>query len=172
MTLGDFNRDGKLDLAASVGSTGTDILLGNGDGTFQTPYAVPGAAAGFLQALDFNRDGKIDLAVEAGTLSIFLGNGDGTFQPAITGPSGLAGTPWFSDINRDGKLDFLALDAQANLAVALGNGDGTFQPLTIYYSNFSACCQYAAVDLNGDKYLDLVLAGIQSVEVLLNTKGN
>src|SRR5207248_1083299 len=80
---GDFNRDGKLDLACtSYSSNKIAILLGNGDGTFQNEvdYAVgPGADA--IAVGDFNRDGKLDLAVtDNNGVSILLGNGDGSFN--------------------------------------------------------------------------------------------
>src|SRR5580698_4753354 len=66
IAVGDFNKDGKLDLAVSnynngsVGSVG--IFLGNGDGTFQpeVDYAV-GSGPVVVMAADFNRDGNLDL---------------------------------------------------------------------------------------------------------------
>jgi hypothetical protein len=68
--LGDFNRDGRVDLAvADFGSESVSILLGNGDGTFGAPHNF---AVGYLPnnaaVGDFNGDGKLDLAVaDAGT---------------------------------------------------------------------------------------------------------
>ena len=80
---GDFNGDGKVDLAvANAGGNSVSILLGNDDGTFTpglgSPIAVgsrPTAVAGG----DFNSDGKPDLAVagaDDSTVKILLGNGD------------------------------------------------------------------------------------------------
>ena len=70
VAVGDFNGDGKLDLAVANGgdlSSGAGgnvtVLLGNGDGTFQT--AVAFAADDIPQSVavgDFNGDGKLDLA--------------------------------------------------------------------------------------------------------------
>ena len=91
----DFNGDGKLDLAifneANEGATALSILLGNGDGTFQSfaDYANgcgPNGAECTATAGDLNGDGKLDLAVRNADLSganailLLLGNGDGTFQ--------------------------------------------------------------------------------------------
>src|ERR1035437_8509611 len=65
VAVGDFNGDGKLDLAVdNAGSPGTvSVLLGNGDGTFQAPINSPtGTSSRSLVVGDFNGDGKLDLA--------------------------------------------------------------------------------------------------------------
>jgi hypothetical protein len=78
--MGDFNNDGKLDLAiANYGDNTVTLLLGNGDGTFTqasgSPYVVVNGAY-MIAAADFNGDGKLDLAVTGlngyGTVSILL----------------------------------------------------------------------------------------------------
>ncbi len=144
--FGDFNNDGKLDMAVAVGvptpgSNTVTVLLGNGDGTFQLPasYAPANFFAAWILTGDFNRDGNLDLAVVisgdgiagdgTGTVNILLGNGDGTFQPQQTytvgnRPASIA----MADFNGDGILDLAVLNsADNNVTVLLGVGDGTFQ---------------------------------------------
>src|SRR5207248_1874764 len=84
VAVGDFNRDGKLDLAtANYNSANVSILPGNGNGTFGLPTSfAAGTDPRGIAAADFNRDGKLDLAVAnfgSNNVSILLGNGDGTF---------------------------------------------------------------------------------------------
>ena len=83
VALGDFNRDGKLDVVAvAAGECGRHghILLGRGDGTFEAPRALPEGALVPVAAGDFNGDGKLDIATIDG---MFPGNGDGTFGRKI-----------------------------------------------------------------------------------------
>ncbi len=88
-TVGDFNGDGRADLAISGALQGS-ILLGNADGTFQAALNPPNLA-GPVIAADFNGDGKSDLAVIGSDLvTVFTSVGDGSFQ---TGMSYGAGQP-------------------------------------------------------------------------------
>ena len=95
LAVADFNRNGKPDIAfAGGGSRGRksniDVLLGNGDGTFQPPTTYPaGQYPNSVVAGDFNGDGILDLALSSGGLAIFLGNGDGTLQSPISPDAGL-----------------------------------------------------------------------------------
>src|SRR5256886_2213029 len=85
VAVGDFNGDGKLDLAvANLNSRTVSVLLGNGDGTFRAaPTVVVGQSPFSIAVGDFNGDGKPDLAVanfDSNNVSVLLGNGEGTFQ--------------------------------------------------------------------------------------------
>jgi uncharacterized protein (TIGR03437 family) len=103
LTAGDFNRDGKIDLAVAE-TNYVAVLLGNGDGTFGTEFTY--AASEVLLALDVNGDHVLDLLTGSG---VMLGNGDGSFQPAI--PVNLGGQPVAGDFHRNGKVDLVAGDA-------------------------------------------------------------
>src|SRR5262245_5474881 len=107
----DFNNDGRLDLATcNTGSSSVSVLLGNGNGTFQSPKT---AAAGdnpvSIAVGDFNGDGKLDLTAAnggTGAVSVMRGNGDETFQsPNSIGVGGDPSSVAVGDFNDDGKLD-------------------------------------------------------------------
>src|SRR5438874_3113235 len=88
VAMGDFNGDGKPDLAvANFDSNTVSVLLGNGDGTFRAPLTVGvGNGPTSVAVGDFNGDGKLDLAVadfNSNTVSALLGNGAGTFRPPL-----------------------------------------------------------------------------------------
>jgi hypothetical protein len=174
--VGDFNKDGKLDVVVSSGVTNTiGVQLGNGDGTFRplVSYDVPWSPYAVVVA-DFNGDGNLDIAITSfsntaslcsshcqGLVSIFLGNGDGTFQPRMDFQTGGL-TPLsmaVGDFNGDGKLDLVIGNAQVPseaVSVLLGNGDGTFQP-PVNYSTGGSPDSVAAGDFNGDGKADLAV---------------
>ena len=83
LAVGDFNHDGKLDVA-TVGSSYLTVMLGNGDGTF-TPISNT-TTADTIYLADLNKDGNLDLILfglgggNAQGMSVEYGKGDGTFQ--------------------------------------------------------------------------------------------
>ena len=151
IAMGDFNGDGKADVAA-VTSNGVSVLLGKGDGTFQAAvnYAT-NSSPGSVAVGDFNGDGNADLAVTTppGSVSILLGNGDGTFKPAVSYNTGSnPGILIVGDFNGDGNADLVF----GNGYVLLGNGDGTFQSPAQWLPHG----MIAVGDFNGDGKPDFV----------------
>ncbi len=172
MTVGDWNADGKLDLAVTVANLPADevkILLGVGDGTFAAPTSV--AAGGDPRAAstaDFNRDGQADLVVANVTpagFTVLLGQGDGTFQaPRSTTTGSSCWAVATGDWNRDGKEDLaLALSTQV-VRVLPGMGDGTFGT-GVDYAVVSGSLTLRSGDLNADGKADLVTASMLSGDV-------
>jgi uncharacterized protein (TIGR03437 family) len=193
--IADFNGDGNLDLAVptygldiTTASAGWYLLLGKGNGTFQSATQLPftGAISLSLAAGDFNGDGKPDLVVVASSmnnlgspsLQFAAGNGDGTFQaPTILSmPPSIGSLALPVDINGDGKLDLvfaggslftnlgnllnLSGIAESDVTVFLGDGKGGFK---MSFSAAEAVYMSGAALANilGTGNLDLVETMIQ-----------
>lgn len=150
VAAGDFNGDGKPDLAVGDLFGTVTILWGNGDGTFQvgTQFAL----GGFIVA-DFNGDGRSDLVGPIGNqLVLLLAADNNTFRPAIpieSAPGALAA----ADFNCDGKLDLVVSNANG-ITVLLGNGRGKFRAVRGFDPLSGAL---AVGDLNNDGKPDLVV---------------
>jgi len=193
LAVGDFNRDGKPDLAVLNGdSAGVSILLGKGNGSFAPRHSFGVAKASALIAVaDLNRDGKPDLVIrieftqygKQGAVSVRLGNGDGTFgarhnYSVGSGDAWTVNTIGIADLNGDHRLDIVIAGGD-KLRVLLGRGDGSFGAMHAYVAaTYSRIDSFALGDLNGDGAKD-VIAGSEgysnqpegALSVLLN-KGN
>ena len=177
---GDFNGDGRLDLATgNVGSSDISVLLGNGDGTFEVPpESVVGSDAAAFATGDFTGNGNLGVAVlneSSNSVTILPGNGDGTFQQPLTvalppvplggqGPSSIVA----GDFNNDGRTSLAVAEPfLGEVVILLGNGDGTFQSSTIAVPGGPS--SIVAGDFTGNGILDLAIADLytSSVTILL-----
>src|ERR1700733_9700605 len=190
--LGDFNNDGKLDVAQPVyASNQLQVSLGNGDGTFQTPLVYPTRDnPDFALAVDLNHDGNLDLGVgiqgtlpdEEGTSSsptppgieVMLGRGDGTFgQPSfVMQPDFQLGSPYWTaylqalDFDGDGNIDLL-VQANQDPSTAIFYGDGTGNSETTTVMTDAVANNCVGADFNGDGKPDIACTG-QFLTVVTN----
>ncbi len=173
--LADVNGDGIPDLVVcypGTASTGSiNVLLGNGNGTFQEPLSFASGGGTYAVAVtDLTGDGKQDIVVAnfggIDTISVLMGNGNGTFQNRTTYSAG--GNPYslaIADFTGDGKLDIAVADPTPCLL--LGNGNGTFQAPMTLFSGTVGIRSVAAADLTGDGKADLVFENFYGAIVLL-----
>src|SRR5689334_24763357 len=93
VAVGDFNHDGKLDIAVTDSSQNLlGIYLGDGQGNMAVPVSYPvGLQPAALVIAEVNNDGIPDVITAnkgSGTLSVLFGNGDGTFRSATSVAAG------------------------------------------------------------------------------------
>jgi Chitobiase/beta-hexosaminidase C-terminal domain/Bacterial Ig-like domain (group 3)/FG-GAP-like repeat/FG-GAP repeat len=167
---GDFNTDGKTDLAVAENGGTIAILLGNGDGTFAASGSVNSASSNSpIAVADFNGDGKLDIAVAAGigtseSVIVLTGNGDGTFNSPSSGqnPTSTSVT-WIqvADFNQDSAPDLVLADSSGSATVFLNNGGGSLNESFSVVSGLTVpyYLEVGVGDLNGDGYPDIVGGG-------------
>jgi len=180
--VGDFNGDGRPDLAVPNSDSGTvAVLLSNGDGTFSLVLGgnVPAGQSEVnrcygISVADFNGDGNPDVAVpnlSMRAVSVQLGLGDGTFDTVVNysvdfDPMDIA----VGDFNSDGKSDLAVVgsDGMGVVEILPGNGDGTFNPSINFFRPGNEARSGAVGDYNSDGKLDLAVANGSGVFVVLD----
>ena len=191
VALSDVNGDGELDALVTILCSDAycnrgflAVLLGNGDGTFQSQVIYDAAyQPGSLAVADVNGDGKADaLFTKQSTfinevhssVGVLLGKGDGTFGPVMSYDSGAvaAQSLAIADVNFDGRPDVVVSHCTQGtstgyscpsytngvVGILLGNGDGTFQPAVRFSSGGRNADFVVLADINGDRRVDVVVA--------------
>ncbi len=163
VAAGDFNGDGIPDLVTSgqdaSGEPNYSILLGNGDGTFQSAHNHRGGLSRGVAVADLNKDGKLDLIFGDGNVVVLLGKGDGTFAKKTVYAAGVItyGVAT-ADLNGDGNVDVI-IPGGGGAYVLLGTGDGTLQAAIVCDLGLDTGAVSLA-DVNGDGKPDLVATDI------------
>jgi len=159
IVAGDFNKDGKVDLATDNGFT-IQIYLGNGDGTFTAGLAYPTIAnAGLLLATDLDGDGNIDLWTGYGGNGVYggdsylpnaayalMGNGDGTFQGVPGLPTSDSNFASAAVTHRDDATQTLTLSAPSPSKLSVVSGQ-TSVPITVTASGVPQTVTFACSGL-------------------------
>lgn len=178
--IGDFNRDGKLDLAVTnFDDSGTlSIYVGDGTGGFPTRQEITTITnSGPLAAGDFNNDGKVDLVVARATsprVAVHLGDGTGSFGSPVFYDATRYGyvnnatnAVAIGDLNGDAKPDIVVVNMH-EVVVFLGDGGGAFGSPVFLNGGFLPW-GVAIGDLSGDGKPDLAVTdeGNDSIVILI-----
>jgi hypothetical protein len=166
LTHGDFNGDGREDIA--VGGTTVGVFFNTGNGTFAPAvnYSLGAGEAVSIKAGDLDKDGHVDLAAAnyfGEEIELLHNQGDGTF--ARTTLSGGASTIDVADMNGDGWLDLVAGASGNTMSVWLNDGTGAFTSAV----NSTVGGEPVLADFNGDGNPDVATAvGASGVRVYFN----
>ncbi|MGH9360890.1 MAG: FG-GAP repeat domain-containing protein, partial [Thermoanaerobaculia bacterium] len=175
VAAGDFNRDGKPDLATVNGSESLTVLLQDPASRLEwaRPTLLAGTGSFFIRAADFDADGDDDLAVADPTsyAHVLVCRGDGSFDKATPlRQAQLSRWIAFGDLNGDGKLDLASANWNSlTVSIYHGGGDGTFA----FAGNLSPGGEPHAIeviDYNGDAVPDLMV-GLGSQDGMVPFQG-
>lgn len=183
LALGDMDGDGHLDAVVGGSNAQANVLLGNGDGTFQSYLEHFVRDIAHEVALgDFDGDSNIDVAVTTGnggtrgSVDVLRGNGDGTLGAATSYLTGAEPYEYTNglvavDLNDDSETDLAVTNREASrLGVLLGRGDGTFVAERRVASGFQPEMIVSA-DLNRDGDPDLMSLNISGhLAVVINAR--
>src|SRR3954468_4501976 len=170
--FGDFNRDGKIDMAVVVAPEEAnsdwqlEVLVNQGGGNFTTSQVI--GPFGGLEVGDYNRDGRLDLVNARGnSFTVWRGTGTGTFvstTPVVVNDSFTLSSTATADFNNDGSLDLAMMFAHAcsqdcgdNVVYMYKNdGAGHFTLKGSFHIGANPYGTLQVMDLNGDLNMDVI----------------
>lgn len=177
----DFNRDGRIDVAAADSDDHlTSIYLQSIDGSMTLSDSIPGTRYGSVAAGDVDNDGWLDLAVAytGGSAQphkgeVWRNQGNGTFALYGSFPGAVGGSIAWGDVDNDGLADLAvcgdfggAPQSEVNVftRVYRNNGDGTFKNLGFNLAGVGFLTQWGLdylqwMDYDLDSDLDLIVGG-------------
>ena len=159
VTVGDWNKDGNLDVACTNDDR-VAVRLGNGAGGLggESLFACEMGATACTSG-DFDKDGNLDLITSGnGKISFLRGNGQGTF-PTHVETNAISGSGInVADFDGDQDLD-VVLTSNNQVVVMVNNGSATFtREIYTGPATFENARGVHVADLNGDGKLDLAIA--------------
>lgn len=158
VSVGDFDRDGHLDVAVAGAAVPISLFRGNGDGTLQPREDFPAAQTAVdLLTVELNGDGFPDLLEVGGSSSTVHLNSAGGFPASGVSLAGTGHPPAFGDVDLDGRIDLVLLDAtnkKINYYRSLGSGN--FAPALVSLPPGTPAAAGLG-DFDGDGHLDLAL---------------
>jgi hypothetical protein len=177
----DFNGDGRPDVAVAAASAGRAYVFLNGD---EKPVGYRAGLFPFMLAVgDLNANGHADVVVAnetnilngegKGTVSVLYGRGDGQFSNQVVLRCGTHPVDVeLADFNRDGVTDIASLNwLSRDICLFLGDGEGRFEsPVVVPYGGAPAY-SLAAVDVNRDQAVDLIVGDAEGAIRLLHNDG-
>ncbi len=185
IAIGDFNADGKLDVAVALGAYNAAggkvaVLRGNGDGTLQLPVYHPvSIPAESIAVADFNNDNRPDIAVIGNTnfdgvnkVSVLTNTGSSFTEHAFAAPTYYTANGFgpdgdfihnvvAGDFNGDKRIDLAYIDECAQCdpssEVLFVLANTTSGWVAKMPSGGTGSVSVTAADIDGDGITDLVI---------------